>query len=180
MSSFVTQVCRLAAILIVATLVTGCSARVEYLTDEGLLARDAPTSVEWLKHEPERPYLELARITVSQVFAGEDRLREMILARAYALGADAVVDDGVTREVTAGAPPYFEPTLLGAESPYYESGLLGPKGAAFGLYGYGWYTPFASNPFVLTQGATDWPKISRSLSAVAIRYQPVPLAPSAQ
>ena len=91
--------------------------------------------------------------------------------RARALGADAVLDDGVTREVTPGAPPYYEPALLGLESPYYEAGLLGPKGAAFGLYGYGWYSPFSSNPFILTQGATDQPKLTKSLSGVAIRYQ---------
>ncbi|MBI5855067.1 MAG: hypothetical protein HZB35_07540 [Nitrospirae bacterium] len=161
-----------AVLLSMGMLLVGCSTRVEYLTDDVFPARDIQASVEWLEAEPNRPYLELARITVSQTFAGEERLRQMVLARAQALGADAVLDDGVTREVTPGAPPYYEPALLGLESPYYEAGLLGPKGAAFGLYGYGWYSPFSSNPFILTQGATDQPRVAKSLSAVAIRYQP--------
>jgi hypothetical protein len=153
-------------------LLVGCSTRVEYFTDETFPARDTQVPVEWLLVEPSRPHLDLARITMSCALVGEERLRKMIVDRARALGADAVLDDGVTREVTPGAPPYFEPSLTGAESPYYESGLLGPKGAAFGLYGYGWYSPFSSNPFILTQGATDQPKVARSLSGVAIRYQP--------
>lgn len=159
-------------ILSAGLLLIGCSVRVEYLTDDVFPARDSRASVEWLEAEPNRPYHELARITVSQTFAGEERLRQMIVDRARALGAEAVLDDGMTRAITPGAPPYFEPALFGSESPYYESGLLGPKGAAFGLYGYGWYSPFSSNPFILTQGATDQPRVAKSLSAVAIRYRP--------
>ena len=60
------------------------------------------------------------------------------------------------------------PTRVG--SPYFEPGLLGPSGAAFGLYGYGWYTPYSSNPYILTQGATDQPRIDHVLSGIAIRY----------
>lgn len=160
--------------LFMGMLLVGCSTRVEYLTPDIFPARDSQVSVEWLEDEPPQPYIELARITVSQTFAGEGRLRQMILAQARALGADAVVDDGVTREVTPGGPPYYEPALMGRESPYYEAGLLGPKGAAFGLYGYGWYSPFSSNPYILIQGATDQPKVAKSLSAVAIRYQAEP------
>ena len=56
-------------------------------------------------------------------------------------------------------------------SPYYEPGLFGPAGAAFSFYGYGWYTPFTSNPYLLTQGATDQPRIDHYVSAIAIRYE---------
>lgn len=75
------------------------------------------------------------------------------------LGADAVVVGAV--EAVA--------TLL--PSPYYEPGLFGPDGAAFGLYGYGWYIPYASNPYLLTQGAVDQPRFDKYLSGIAIRYQ---------
>ena len=153
-------------------LLIGCSTRVEYFADDVFPARDKQASVEWLLVEPSQPHLELARITMSSAFVGEERLRHMIAERARALGADAVLDDGVTRDITPGAPPYYEPALMGSESPYYEAGLLGPKGAAFGLYGYGWYSPFSSNPFILSQGATDQPKLAKSLSGVAIRYLP--------
>jgi len=59
-------------------------------------------------------------------------------------------------------------------SPYYEPGLLGPAGVAFGLYGYGWYTPYSSNPYILTQGATDQFRIERALSDIAIRFEEAP------
>lgn len=163
---------RSAVALSMGVLLIGCSTRVEYFADDVFPARDKQAPVEWLPAEPSRPHLELARITMSHAFVGEERLRQMIAERARALGADAVLDDGVTRDITPGAPPYYEPALMGSESPYYEAGLLGPKGAAFGLYGYGWYSPFSSNPFILSQGATDQPKLAKSLSGVAIRYQP--------
>jgi len=51
---------------------------------------------------------------------------------------------------------------------------LGPAGAAFGLYGYGWYTPYSSNPYLLTQGATDQPRIEHALSGIAIRFEETP------
>jgi hypothetical protein len=78
------------------------------------------------------------------------------------LGADAIVPD-VSMGVTA------QPG-----NPYYEPGLLGPAGAAFGLYGYGWYTPYSSNPYILTQVATDQPRIEHVLSGIAIRFEDTP------
>lgn len=59
-------------------------------------------------------------------------------------------------------------------SPYYEPGLLGTAGAAFGLYRYGGYTPYSSNPYILTQGATDQPRIAHALSGIAIRFEEIP------
>jgi hypothetical protein len=57
-----------------------------------------------------------------------------------------------------------------APTPYYEPGVLGPMGVSFGLYGYGWYAPYSSNPYILVQGAVDQPRIDTYISGVAIRY----------
>jgi hypothetical protein len=105
---------------------------------------------------------------VGSTSAGSDGLRQALLDRARRLGADAVIAE--TTVVVASAAP----------TPYYEPGVLGPKGASFGLYGYGWYSPYSSNPYILTQGATDQPRIDEYVSAVAIRYQPTPTTDPSQ
>ncbi len=140
-------------------LVACVSTRIEYFTDQPYPAREKDTTVEWLLAEPGQPHIELARISVSSTMYSSETLRKKILERAGSLGADAVVDEGAVAVYAMMA------------SPYYEATLLGPKGAAFGLYGYGWFTPYSSNPFLLTQGAVDQPRAEKHLSGVAIRYQ---------
>lgn len=146
-------------LLLFIVLLNGCaSTSVEYFVDPPYPAHDSKSQVEWLSTEPSRAYIELARITVGSTNLGKDALRQKIIDRARALGADAVVAEvGV---VVNSLP----------NPPYYERSLLGPMGAAFGLYGYGWYTPYASNPYLLTQGSTDIPRTDRYLSGLAIRY----------
>lgn len=154
------QVVRCPVFLAMSVLLIGCAdIRVEYLTDETYQPRRTTNDIEWLIQEPAQPHVEVARITVRSTSLGEDGLRRRLLDRAYSLGADALVTEA----------PFDVISLVG--SPYYEKGLLGPAGAAFGLYGYGWYSPYSSNPYILTQGATDQPRIDRHLSAIAIRYQ---------
>lgn len=150
---------RRAFIFSIGALMVGCSTRVEHFTDQPYSPREKDVHVEWLSGEPIQPHIELARITVSSTLASDDTLRQRILDRARQLGADAVVAE-VTAVVASRTP-----------SPYYEPGLLGPMGAAFGLYGYGWYTPYSSNPFLFTQGAVDQPRLDKYLSGMAIRYQ---------
>lgn len=156
MASFI----RSAVIFSISLLVTGCAGvRVEHLTDETYVPQRALSQIEWLNQEPTRPHFELARIFVSSANLSHESLRHALLVQAHSLGADALV---------AEVPMTM---LSNVGSPYYEPGLLGPSGAAFGLYGYGWYTPYSSNPYILTQGATDQPRIDHVLSAIAIRYQ---------
>jgi hypothetical protein len=146
--------------LILTVSVAGCvGTRVEYFTDRTYPPQGTAVSVEWLTAEPARPHVEVARITVRSSSHGLETLRQTMLDRARALGADAIVSD----------VPMVVKSRPG--SPYYESGLLGPAGAAFGLYGYGWYTPYSSNPHILTQGATDQPRIEHALSGIAIRFE---------
>lgn len=141
-------------------LLAGCvSARVEYFVDPSHPPRESQASIEWLSTEPSQPHIELARITMGSANVSEETLRRKILERARSLGADAVVAEGATVVSSLAYPPF------------YERSLLGPMGAAFGLYGYGWYTPYSSNPYLLTQGAVDIPRRDRYLSGLAIRYE---------
>ena len=154
---------RILLILAVSAFLTGCvGTRVEYFTDTTYPPRRTAAPVEWLTAEPARPHLEVARITVRSSNYSVETLRHTMLERARALGADAIVPD--VPMVVMSQPG----------SPYYEPGLLGPAGAAFGLYGYGWYTPYSSNPYILTQGATDQPRIEHALSGIAIRFEETP------
>jgi hypothetical protein len=144
--------------------VTGCvNTRIEYLSDSTYPSRDSTSQVDWLTTEPSRPHIELARIIVGSSNYSQETLRETILVRARKLGADAVIVD----------VPIDVRSQTG--SPYYERGLLGPAGVAFGLYGYGWYTPYSSNPYILTQGATDQLRIEHTLSGIAIKFEGNPV-----
>lgn len=147
-------------IVSVGLLAMGCAGiRVEHLTEETYSPRRAENHIEWLNQGPATPHIELARIVVSSTIWSSESLRHTLLERARAMGADALISEVPVTMVTQAGSPYFEP------------GLFGPSGAAFNLYGYGWYTPYASNPYLLTQGATDQPRIEHVVSAIAIRYQ---------
>lgn len=149
--------------LAVTASLTGCvGTRIEYFTDTIYPPRSSTAAVDWLPEEPARPHVEVARITVRSSNYSLETLRHTMLDRARALGADAIVPD----------VPMVAMSQTG--SPYYEPGLLGPSGAAFGLYGYGWYSPYSSNPYILTQGATDQPRIEQALSGIAIRFEESP------
>lgn len=148
---------------LVAASFTGCvGTRIEYFSDTTYPARSKAAQVEWLAAEPTQPHVEVARITVRSSNYGLETLRETMLNRAHTLGADAIVPE----------MPMVVMSQTG--SPYYEPGILGPAGAAFGLYGYGWYTPYSSNPYILTQGATDQPRVEQALSGIAIRFEETP------
>lgn len=149
--------------LAVTASITGCvGTRIEYFTDTTYPPRSTTDTVDWLPAEPARPHVEVARITVRSSNYSLETLRRTMLDRARSLGADAIV-----LEI-----PMVVMSQVG--SPYYEAGLLSLAGAAFGLYGYGWYTPYSSNPYILTQGATDQPRIEQALSGVAIRFEETP------
>lgn len=148
-------------VIYLTVLLAGCaSTRVEYFVDPPYPAQAASHQVEWLSAEPSRPHIDLARITMGSANLSEESLRLKIVDRARTLGADAVVTEGNASVASLPNPPY------------YERSLLGPMGGAFGLYGYGWYTPYTSNPYLLTQGAVDIPRVDRYLTVVAIRYKP--------
>lgn len=158
--SIVVSFSRHMVVFAIGLLAVGCAGiRVEHLTEETYAPRRAANQIEWLDQEPARPHVEVARIVVRSANLSQESLRRALLDRAHSLGADALVSE----------VPMTMTTLAG--SPYFEPGLLGPSGAAFGLYGYGWYTPYSSNPYILTQGATDQPRIDHVLSAIAIRYR---------
>jgi hypothetical protein len=154
---------RIILALAVSAFLTGCvGTRIEYFTDTTYPPRSAAPPIEWLTADPARPHLEVARITVRSSIYSVETLQRTMLERARALGADAIVPE----------VPMVVISRLG--SPYYEPGLLGPAGVSFQLYGYGWYTPYSSNPYILTQGATDQLRIEHALSGIAIRFEETP------
>jgi hypothetical protein len=154
---------RIILTFLLTALITGCvGTRVEYFSEAPYPARSNAAQVEWLAAEPTRPHVEVARITVRSSNYSLETLRKTMLDRARTLGADAIVPE----------VPMVVMSQTG--SPYYEPGILGPAGAAFGLYGYGWYTPYSSNPYILTQGATDQPRIEQALTGIAIRFEEIP------
>jgi hypothetical protein len=153
---------RLIIICVFCGLVAGCAnSRVEYFTDDIHPRQPGANPVEWLPEPPSRAYSEVARVTLTSVIIGEEGLRESLLHWAEKLGADAIIPE--------------RPTVImsPAPTPFYERGILGPMGAAFGLWGYGWYTPYSSNPYILVQGAVDQPRLERALSGTVIRYDSI-------
>lgn len=150
---------RLIILCVLCALVAGCAnSRVEYFTDDIHPRQPGAKPVEWLSEPPTRPYHEVARVTVTSTAVSEEGLRQSLLNWAEKLGADAIIPE----------TPMF--IMSPGPTPFYERGILGPMGAGFGWYGYGWYTPYSSNPYLLVQGSVDQPRIERSLSGIAIRY----------
>ena len=146
--------------LAVTAFLTGCvGTRIEYFTDTAYPSREAAAPVDWLTAEPAQAHVDVARITVRSANYSRETLRHTMLARARALGADAIIPD----------VPLVVQSQTG--SPYFEPGVLGPAGVSFQLYGYGWYTPYSSNPYLLTQGMTDQPRVEHVLSGIAIRFE---------
>lgn len=99
--------------------------------------------------------MEAARIIVRNSNYSVETLQHTMLDRARAMGADAIVPD---------VPMVVKSQM---ESPYCEPDLPGSAGAAFGLYGCGWYKPSSSNPCIR-------PKVPRTNSASNMRDQASP------
>ena len=141
-------------------LLVGCVAvRVEPLTHETYPPRAAVDQVQWLEQEPASPHVKLAKIIATSETADEDRLRDKILARAGALGADAVVLGKSDVLESMGSGPLYESTL-------------GPAANSFSPYagGWGWWNPFYYDPWSFVQGAADQTGRTAYLSGTAIRY----------
>jgi hypothetical protein len=128
------------------------SIRVEPMTGEVYPPKRSPTHVQWLESEPDAPHVKLARIVATSQSADEDEMREKILARAAALGADAVVmgKSDVLESVGTGTVP---------------QSTMGPVGGSFG----GWW-PFNYDSWSLAQGSVDETGLTEYLSGTAIRY----------
>lgn len=132
---------------------TACvSIRVEPLTGEVYPPRTNPQHVQWLESEPDFPHVKLARIIATSQSADEDKMREKMLARAAALGADAVVKgkSDVLESVGTGTAP---------------QSTLGPAGGSSG----GWW-PFYYDRWSFAQSPVDETALTEYLSGTAIRY----------
>ena len=133
------------------------SLRVEPLTLESFPPRKSIEPIQALEIEPSASHIKLARIIATSESADEDQMREKILARAKALGADAVV---------MGKFDILESMRAG---PLYES-TLGPTADSFGPYSGGWGWPFYYDPWSFVQGSADQIGRTEYLSGIAIRF----------
>lgn len=133
-------------------LVACVSVRVEPLTHEVYPPQASSESVQWLETEPDSPHIKLARIIATSQSVDEDQMREKILARASAMGADAVVlgKSDVLESVGAGTAP---------------QSTMGPSAGSSG----GWW-PFYYDRWSFLQGSTDQTGETEYLSGTAIRY----------
>ena len=128
------------------------SVSVEPLSGQVYPPHRSPRDVQWLESEPDSPHVKLARIIATSQSADEDELREKILARAAALGADAVVmgKSDVLESVGSGTPP---------------QSTMGPAGGSVG----GWW-PFYYDRWSFAQGSVDETALTEYLSGTAISY----------
>jgi hypothetical protein len=128
------------------------SVRVEPLTHEVYPPQASSESVQWLETEPDSPHIKLARIIATSQTADEERMREKILARASAMGADAVVMGkfDVLESMGTGTAP---------------QSTMGPSAGSSG----GWW-PFYYDRWSFVQGPTDQTGETEYLSGTAIRY----------
>jgi hypothetical protein len=135
----------------------GCvSIQVEPLSDQLYPAPSQRQSMAVLDAEPARPHVKLARIIATSQHATEDRLKDKILARAKALGADAVVLGQVDMIESMGAGAALQNTMS----------TTGVSGSFFG----GWWSPFYLDPWTYQQTASDQTSWTMYLSGVAIKY----------
>jgi hypothetical protein len=141
-------------------LVVGCvTVSVEPLIHDVYPPRAERDRVQWLEQEPGAPHIKLARIIATSQTADEDRLRDKILARAGAIGADAVVLGKSDVLESMGSGPLYQSTL-------------GPAANSFSPYagGWGWWNPFYYDPWSFVQCAADQTGRTEYLSGTAIRY----------
>jgi hypothetical protein len=133
--------------------------QVEPLTHESYPPRASDEPVQWLEGEPTAAYRKLARMIATSQTADEERLRGKILARARALGADAVLAGKFDILESMGPAPRYESTLGPAADSYSPS-----------LGSWGWWSPFYYDSWSFVQSSVDQPKRTEYLSGTAIRY----------
>jgi hypothetical protein len=119
--------CPLVLLLGLLGLASAACASVETirLTNQVFPPKQSVHEVETLSREPTRQNIPLAELRISDTWMGFDRMQQKILAKAAALGSDAVVfskpDSHVEHQVAY--EPVYSP--WGYYSPYYGPGSWG-------------------------------------------------------
>lgn len=155
-----TSIFRLFVILIVALSSACVSVQVDPLTVKEFEPRAGGDDVRTLQREPNRGYVQLARIVATSEYASEETLRDRILSRAKELGADAVVLGEADVRRLADRGPMFQSTM--------GSGIQGTTSAS--NYRSGYWNPFRMDAWSFSQGSGGGQGWMLHMSGLAIRY----------
>lgn len=147
----------------VLTLLSACvSIHVDPLTEQSFEPRPGQGEVTTLQREPNRGYVQIARIVATSEYASEETLRDRIISQAKGLGADAVVLGEADVRRLADRGPTFQSTM--------GSGMQGATGAANSNYRSGYWNPFRMDAWSFSQGAGGGQGWMLHMSGLAIRY----------
>ena len=139
------------------------SIQVDPLTERSFEPRPGRDEVTTLQREPNRGYVQIARIVATSEYASEDTLRDRILSQAKGLGADAVVLGEADVRRLADRGPSFQSTM--------GSGMQGATAAATNsTYRSGYWNPFRMDAWSFSQGAGGGQGWMLHMSGLAIRY----------
>jgi hypothetical protein len=155
-----TSIFRLFVILIVALSSACVSVQVDPLTAKEFEPRAGGDDVRTLQREPNRGYVQLARIVATSEYASEETLRDRILSRAKELGADAVVLGEADVRRLADRGPMFQSTM--------GSGIQSATSAS--NYRSGYWNPFRMDAWSFSQGSGGGQGWMLHMSGLAIRY----------
>jgi hypothetical protein len=155
-----TSIFRLFVILILALSSACVSVQVDPLTVKEFEPRAGGDDVRTLQREPNRGYVQLARIVATSEYASEETLRDRILSRAKELGADAVVLGEADVRRLADRGPMFQSTM--------GSGIQGTTSAS--NYRSGYWNPFRMDAWSFSQGSGGGQGWMLHMSGLAIRY----------
>lgn len=138
------------------------SIQVDPLTERSFEPRPGQGKVTTLQREPNRGYVQIARIVATSEYASEETLRDRIISQAKGLGADAVVLGEADVRRLADRGPTFQSTM--------GSGMQGATGAANSTYRSGYWNPFRMDAWSFSQGAGGGQGWMLHMSGLAIRY----------
>jgi hypothetical protein len=148
-------------LLLLFALSTACvSVQVDPLTGARFEPRAGADGVKTLQREPNRGYVQIARIVATSEYASEETLRDRILSQAKELGADAVVLGEADVRRLADRGPTFQSTM--------GSAVQGATSAT--NYRSGYWNPFRMDSWSFSQGAGGGQGWMLHMSGLAIRY----------
>jgi hypothetical protein len=146
------------------------SVQVDPLTSTAFEPRAKGENVITLQREPNRGYVQIARIVATSEYASEETLRDRILSQAKELGADAVVLGEADVRRLADRGPTFQSTM--------GSAVQGTTSA--NTYRSGYWNPFRMDAWSFSQGSGGGQGWMLHMSGLAIRYvsdQELPAGP---
>lgn len=138
------------------------------LTTQTFPPKDSIGEVEVLEHEPSRPHIDVAELSMVDTSRAFDGMQKRILKKAASLGADAVVfhDRSSHVEHQVAYQPVYSP--WGLYGPYYGPGAWGGGGWGYGgLYGAG---PWGGGGGYGGSIPVQYDVTVRTLKGLAIRY----------